>query len=338
MRRVLIGLVAAALLALAAFWYFGGVARLELWALEMQRQTQSVMARALRALRAGEPGALAGLFSVAFTYGFVHAAGPGHGKFLLAGYGAARRTGFLRLSLLALVSSLAQAAAAVLLVYAGIFLLGWGRDRLAATADGALALMGNAMILLLGLWLLLRGLRGLGRMLPKLGQRADKAEARHSGAAHRPSPAAQDHGVSQAFEHGAEGTQAGHHHHHHDAHCGCGHAHMPDPEALARAGTWREQAALILGVALRPCTGAVFILILTWQMGIAGAGIMAAFVMGLGTASVTAAVALGTGLIREGALRSLSNSRTLALAVPTIEIGVGLLLALVSAGLLMRGL
>src|SRR5690606_31666746 len=102
-------------------------------------------------------------------------------------------------------------------------------------------------------------------------------------------------------------------------------------------GNWREQLALVLGVALRPCTGAVFILILTWQMGIAGAGIAAAFVMGLGTASVTAAVALGAGLIREGALRSLTSSRALAIAVPTIEVAAGGLLALVSAGLLYRG-
>lgn len=88
-------------------------------------------------------------------------------------------------------------------------------------------------------------------------------------------------------------------HHVHDAACGCGHDHAPDPEAAARAG-WGEALMLIGGVALRPCTGALFVMLLTVLIGAPLAGIAATYAIGLGTALVTLAVALTSATLRDG--------------------------------------
>lgn len=299
MRRPVLSLAALALAALVIWlWGFGGAAQVSAWARAGQAETQQAMARLLRALRAGEPGALAGLMGLCFAYGFFHAAGPGHGKLLIGGYGMAARVSALRLSLLALASSFAQAAAAVLLVYAGIFVFDLTRQHMTDLAEDIMAPASFAAIALVGLWLAIRGLRRWRQ--------------------NRPAPT--------------------HDHHDHGTPCAsCGHKHGPTlAEAEAVTG-WRDAAALIGAVAIRPCTGALFLLILTWRMGLDLAGILGAFAMGLGTASVTLAVALASVTLREGALARLTTGDT-ARALPLFEIAAGVIIAALSTHLMLGAL
>lgn len=267
------------------------------WALEGQREAQTLLARALRALRAGEAGAVATLMGVCFAYGLFHAAGPGHGKLVIGGYGAARRVGALKLSLVALVSSLAQAGTAIGLVAMGLWVFGISREAMTGLADDVFQPLSFALIALVGLWLAWRGTRGL-------------LELR---------------GSDHIHDHPHDGQ---------DATCAtCGHAHAPAPDQVAQAGSLRDLAVLIGVVAIRPCTGALFVLILTAQMGAFAAGIAGALAMGVGTASVTVAVALLSVTLREGVLRSQISLAGLGVAQSVLALGVGLLIAVLATRL-----
>jgi nickel/cobalt transporter (NicO) family protein len=307
-------------LCLLLWWLSSGVlAPLGDWAAQEQRGFQNRIAGALRALRAGRSGALWVLVLVCFAYGFFHAIGPGHGKVLIGGYGLARRVPLLRLSFVALLSSLGQAVTAVVLVYGAISLLQLGRDSMIGLAEKTMAPISYVAIAAIGMWLLLRGLRKL---------------LRHKAQSHAPAGCGHDHSDhSHSAQQGSETVQTSH-----EVCDDCGHRHGPSLDEVEGLQSWREAAVLIAGIAARPCTGALFVLIITWQMGIAPAGIAGAFAMALGTASVTIAVGLAALGLRGSALALFSGSGRLAQVVPLLEICAGFLIALIASSLLLRAL
>jgi ABC-type nickel/cobalt efflux system permease component RcnA len=314
----LLGLAGLGLVAvLALVWALGGFDALAAQALAAQRSFRDALAGALRALRSGQDGALWGLVALGFGYGVLHAAGPGHGKVLIGAYGVARRVALVRLAGLALAASLAQATVAVALVYGGLGLFGATREAIGAAGDGSMVALGNAMMAGIGAWLVWRGGRGL------IAGRGTRPQ-------HRP-----DH------------TPAHHPHDHHDhththpagaAPCTvCGHAHGPTLAQAEAATGWREAAALIAGVAVRPCTGALMLLVLTWQLGLVWAGVLGTYAMGLGTALVTIGAAVLAVTAREGAFAGFPALARTRAALPLIELLAGALIATVALVLLFRG-
>ncbi len=309
MSKYLIVPVAIACGLLLWFWGSGGFDSLAAWAAGEQREFQNQIARALRAARAEQPQAVATLLTVCFAYGFFHAIGPGHGKVLIGGYGLGRRVAFWRLSAISVLSSLGQAVTAVVLVYAGVLVFQLSRETLVGTTEQVMAPISYAAIAAIGLWLVFRGMRSFARR-----SRSDSA-----------------HGHSHHHEE--------HHHHHHDEVCSdCGHRHGPSAEEVANVGSLREALVLIAGIAARPCTGALFVLILTWQMGIAMVGIAGAFAMALGTATVTTLVGWTSFGLRGGLLASASATRFASILAPTIELVAGLVIVVIASGLLLRAI
>ena len=101
--------------------------------------------------------------------------------------------------------------------------------------------------------------------------------------------------------------------------------------------SWRDALAVIGVIAIRPCTGALFLLILTWRLDLDWAGIIGAFVMGLGTATITISVAVVAVGFRESALRLVSGpgvARMLALA----EVAAGGIVVILATQLVLRSL
>ena len=124
-------------------------------------------------------------------------------------------------------------------------------------------------------------------------------------------------------------------HHHHGTCDSCGHSHGPSVEDIRATKGWRDMAILVAGIAMRPCTGAVFVLLITWQMGIAGAGIAAAFAMASGTALVTVLVALAAAGLRGGMLTGLAGSEKARRAGALIEISAGLAIGTLALAMLL---
>ncbi|MGV6804017.1 MAG: nickel/cobalt transporter [Ruegeria sp.] len=310
MSRYLILPVGLAIGLLLWFWGSGGFDSLAAWAAGEQREFQNQIARSLRAARAEQPEAVATLLTVCFAYGFFHAVGPGHGKVLIGGYGLGRNVAFLRLSAISVLSSLGQAVTAVVLVYAGVLVFQMSRQSLVGATEQIMAPISYGAIAAIGLWLIVRALRSFWR-------RSRTETVRH------------DHGHDH-----------GHDHHHHDGEtcADCGHRHGPTAEEVAQVGSLREALVLIAGIAARPCTGALFVLILTWQMGIAMVGIAGAFAMALGTATVTTLVGWTSFGLRGGLLASASATRFASVLAPTIELVAGLLIAVIAGGLLLRAI
>lgn len=313
-------------------WVFGGLLDLRIWAAEGQRAAQATLAGGLRGLRAGEPGALWGLCGVAFAYGVFHAAGPGHGKVILGGYGLGQSVALRRLAALSIVASLAQALSAVALVLGAVTLLSWGRGEVTHVAEQWLAPVSYLLMALVGAYLAGRGLLRLAKLARP--ETITPCEPPATAARVGFSQAARGHltGVDQSTWNPDRRRATG-------AVCpDCGHRHGPSLDEVAQLRSVREAVVLVAVIAIRPCTGAIFLLLLTWRMGVFHAGVLGALAMGVGTALVTCAVALGAAGVRQGtffaALTGAASSGRLRWLAAGLEALAGLLVVTLCLGLL----
>ncbi|MCC6007546.1 MAG: hypothetical protein JJU40_07700 [Rhodobacteraceae bacterium] len=341
MRRLglilLLGAVAA-----AAIWALqgGGADDLRRAAAAAQRDFQNGMARALRALRGAEPGAVAALMALCFGYGFAHAVGPGHGKVVIGAWGVSRRVGLARISAITLAAAMAQASTAVLVVGLGVLVLGLGRVALVDLAEVSLVMLSHAALGLIGAYLLWRGWRHRTGLLLAPAGIVGPTPASIVGPAPALALAPATAGMGEPT--GTHGHGVAHVAHatddlNDDACRSCGHSHAPDPSAAARAGSLGEALALVAAVAVRPCTGALLLLLIAWRMDVLAAGVAGVYAMGLGTAAFTLLVAWGSVGLREGTLAGLGGARQLARALPLVEMAAGAGLVVMALVLLSGG-
>ncbi|MGY4301563.1 hypothetical protein ACVWXN_009658 [Bradyrhizobium sp. i1.4.4] len=109
----------------------------------------------------------------------------------------------------------------------------------------------------------------------------------------------------------------------------------PTPSELAGPGGWRRGFAAILTVGIRPCSGAILVLVFALAQGLFWAGIAATLLMGLGTAITVAAIAVVAVSAKDIAARlSAGRDGGGALFMRGIEFGAAALVLLFGAGLL----
>jgi nickel/cobalt exporter len=282
--------------------------------LDMQQKFFRQMGDALKSFK--DSGSLAAswtLITISFLYGVFHAAGPGHGKAVISSYVLANGATMRRGVVLSFAAGFVQAISAIAIVSIFAVALNATGIEIRLIAQ-RFEIASGALITLAGLWLLSAYLWRRFRVAePALAH----AHA-HAG-----------HGHLHHHHH------HGHDHHHHDENCGCGHAHMPDPRELEKDWSLRKAAAIVLAVGIRPCSGAIFILIFALTQGLYWAGILSTFAMALGTAITVSVLAAGAVLFRSATLRYASSRWTMALydiaavggSCLVIFFGVGLFLA-----------
>jgi ABC-type nickel/cobalt efflux system permease component RcnA len=151
------------------------------------------------------------------------------------------------------------------------------------------------------------------------------------------------HGHHHDHKHDHRHGHAHHDHHHHhdhghheDEHASAwGHAHGPEPQDLAGPGGWRRGLSAIVAVGLRPCSGAILVLVFSLAQGMLWAGVAATFVMAIGTGITVAAIAtiaVGARSLAQGFADSQSGYGMLALR--GIETGAAVLILAFGALLL----
>lgn len=308
-------------------WLSGFFAQMSAWQTHFYRQLTG-------ALRAWQQDGHAGwlLVGLSFAYGVFHALGPGHGKAVISSYVLANRQTVRNGALLAFVSAMVQAATAIALVsVAGLLLNVTGAVMNRAT--WWLEVGSYALVTALGAWLVAKRVavpvaRGLRR---RIGPGEARIHGAHGhGHAHAQGHA---HGHGHVKEHDAH-DHAGHHHH--DDHCGCGHAHIPDPAQVSGTLDWRRASAAVLSVGLRPCTGAVIVLVFAMSQQFYLAGIASALAMGVGT-GLTVAVLACLALAAGGLATRLAGGRRRWAATVRAVIEGGAALAVLAFGILLLG-
>jgi nickel/cobalt exporter len=292
------------------------------WLLTKQSEFYREMSSTIRAAKS-DGSAVWTLLAISFAYGIFHAAGPGHGKAVISSYLVANEETARRGIALSFVSALMQSLVAVLIVGIGAWLLNVTAKTMCG-AERVVEIASYALIAAFGVRLVWSKGRGFFRVLrPSLaGSAPQLAPAMAHAAVHHDHD---HHGHDHHHDHG--------HDHVHDEHCG--HSHGPTPDQLAGPGGWKRGFSAIFAVGIRPCSGAILVLVFALAQGLFWAGIAATFVMGLGTAITVATIAV-IAVSAKGLARRIAGGRDGggALVMRGLEFGAAALVLLFGVGLL----
>lgn len=323
------------------------------WLLDKQSQFYREMSATIRAAKS-DGSAVWTLLGISFAYGIFHAAGPGHGKAVISSYLVANEETARRGIVLAFASAMLQAVVAVVVVGICAWLLN-ATAKTMCSAERVIEIASYALIAAFGARLCWSKGGGFIRALQSLRFPLGAVASPTLAPALMPAPEPVQEAVHH-HSHGHDHHGHGHDHHHHHDHAPdsgplqgalhgepghvhdehCGHNHGPTPDQLAGPGGWQRGLSAIFAVGLRPCSGAILVLVFALAQGMFWVGIAATFLMGLGTAITVATIAI-IAVFAKGLARRVSAGREGGGAVflRGIEFGAAGLVLLFGVGLLL---
>jgi len=206
------------------------------------------------------------LLLLSFLYGVFHAAGPGHGKAVLTAYLVTQPEKLRRGLFLSFIAALLQGVTAILLVTVLVHLLG----RLAREAFSSVIyveMASFAVIALLGLGLMVAALRRLWRLrcapVPAAHDTPSNQEIKKDFISFQPVKTAPLSNNPQVCP-------------------SCGKAHHIAPEQT-EGKSLLQTSGLLLSIGLRPCSGAVLVLVVANLLGLWWIGVASVMTMAIGT-------------------------------------------------------
>jgi nickel/cobalt transporter (NicO) family protein len=283
------------------------------WINTQQKEFYRAMTDALKGMR--DDGAMPWLLiGLSFSYGVLHAAGPGHGKAVISSYMLANETTLKRGIILSFVSAFLQALSALLIIGLAFLIL---RDTSYKMSDATriFEIGSFAAITIFGAWLL----------------RAKIFEKGHS----------QVHAHDHSHNH--DDHDHDHHGHAKHVHAGdevcqtCGHSHVPDPQIIAKEFSWKTATTAVVAVGIRPCSGALIVLTFAVLNGLYLGGIFSVLAMALGTAITVSTLATVAVLAKNLALKY-TKATSAGRVMRGIEIGGAALVFLLGLTLLSAAL
>ncbi|EAM4663121.1 nickel/cobalt transporter [Salmonella enterica] len=95
-------------------------------------------------------------------------------------------------------------------------------------------------------------------------------------------------------------------HVHHEK-CGCGHQHLPTQEQLHSGDDWRARLMIVLSMGMRPCSGAIMVLLFSKVIGVFSWGMASVLAMAAGTSLTITSLALLVHTFRDLAVKLSGN-------------------------------
>jgi nickel/cobalt transporter (NicO) family protein len=265
------------------------------------------------------------LAGLSFLYGIFHAVGPGHGKAVITSYLLASHQTVRRGIVISFAAALMQAFTAIAIVLVAAVLLHATAIGMTRATDW-FEIGSYALIAAVGGWLL---------WIKAVATPQHHSHA-HAHAAHHHDDPAHHHACigDAASDHQSSGADVDNGHDHESSHCG--HSHAPDPRLLAQPLTLSRAWAATLAVGIRPCSGAIIVLVFALSQNLLLAGIGSVLVMALGTFITVSTLAVTTVAAKNIALRFASLELKAATRITRI-LEIGGALAVLLFGLTLLG-